>query len=142
VDTAASARPAATSSAAAAVDDVRVSTASPSSAASHCCTCAAACGWVWTVRTAVVPGRTSTEKRTGRTASATICSRVPVARASMVVGTGPSTELSIGTHAASTRPWRTSSIAAGGVAAGTSSTASGSTSVRAAASVNVPAGPR
>ena len=97
----ASAVPAATSSAPAAVEFV-VSTRAPGRfSSSHPRTWAAATGWVRNTATSSgrVPGRTSTENTTSSSVSARICSRSPVARASLVGATVPSTEFSNGTHA-------------------------------------------
>jgi len=144
VATAASTVPWATSLAAAAVELPACSSACGRCSRSQLRTWAAACGWVRTVWTsaAAVPSRTRIEKLTASSVSATICNRAPVANASSVGGTVPSTEFSTGTQAASTSPSRTSCNVAGGVAAGTKSVDAGSTSWRHAASVNVPAGPK
>ncbi|CPU60805.1 Uncharacterised protein [Mycobacteroides abscessus] len=99
--TPASARSAFTSSAAAAFEFAATSSASGRLVASHSRTCAAAIGKPATVFTspAAVPGRTAMVKDTGSTVSAKICNGAPTARVSSVGTTGPSSELSIGTHA-------------------------------------------
>ena len=93
-----------------------------------------------------VPGGAARTKRTGTTASATICRFPDRVSASRVAGTPPSTEFSMGTTAASTSPLRTASNISFWLRMGTRSTVSRrSCSVRrsmSAASVKVAAGPR
>ena len=93
-------------------------------------------------RPAAVPGRTSTANRTATRASRTITSGGSASSPSSTAGTAPSTEFSIGTHPASTRPSRTAASTAGLPTHGTSSAPDDSGSDRSACSVNVACGPR
>ena len=106
---------------------------------------AQACPWVEMVRicsSESMFSRTASTKVIGTSASATICSASPLAMASRVVETPPSTEFSMGTIAASAEPERTLSKAALTFAAGMRSEVRASGTCSSAASVKVPAGPR
>jgi hypothetical protein len=81
-----------------------------------------------------------TGDRMGSNASATATSGSSSARPSSVAETGPSTEFSTGTQAASVSPLRTAVIAARMVSHGINSAVA--CSCRAACSVNVPCGPK
>ena len=79
---------------------------------------------------------------TGTSASRTMTSGSPVARASSVADTPPSTLFSMGTIAASAAPECTACSARSTLAQGSPSAAGQSGTCCSAASVNVPAGPR
>src|SRR5581483_10160650 len=131
-----------TATAAADVESVSMVVAAGRCLPSQHRTCAAACGWVATVRTSAAPlsGRTRTLNCTGSTASATASTGSPSTIASRVAGTDPSTEFSTGTHAPST--WRARSAAIAACTDTAERSSSPGTSTRAACSANVPSGPR
>jgi hypothetical protein len=78
----------------------------------------------------------------GTSASRTMRSSLPVATASSVAVTPPSTEFSMGTMAASTSPARTAARATGTEDTGRRSASRAPSTLSSAASVKVPAGPR
>src|SRR3954451_12211798 len=129
--------PTASAAAAAAVDDACTTSTPGKCSATQPRVCAAACGWVATIRTSahVVPGRTSSENATGTVISCTIINGCPCASSSSVTGTDPSTEFSIGTTACSAVLLRTASSATVTVEHGWSSAPAAPGSERSACSV-------
>ncbi len=89
-----------------------------------------------------VPGRPSSESRTGTSISRAMCSGVPLLSSSRVPVIAPSTEFSKGTAAPRTEHSRTATKASATVSIGTSSASLLSASPRRASSANVPSGPR
>ena len=142
--TAASKSPWATRPAPAAVDGAGVNSTPGSAVSAQPRTCAQAWGCVVTRRTSSIatPGRPTSTKLMGTCTSARICSVSPRAISSTVAETPPSTEFSMGTTARSTSPLRSAATALSTEPADTNSASAGSATLRRAASVKVPAGPR
>ena len=136
--------PSATAAAASAVEGAAWTRASGRWALSQCRHWAVAWGWDATTRMAPrsVPGRASSESRTGTSISRAMCSGSPVANSSRVPVTAPSTEFSKGTTAPSTEPSRTAAKASATVSTGMRSASRLSARLRSAISAKVPSGPR
>jgi hypothetical protein len=136
--------PCSKASAAEAVDSVGTYTASGRFSPIQPRTCAHAWEWVPTARTAsrVVPGAAASTKVMGTSTSPTTTSGSPLARASSVAETPPSTEFSIGTMAASMAPERRAVSAASTDPNVTRSPCADGPHASRAIDVNVPSGPR
>ena len=136
--------PCSSPSAAAAVDRVGTYAASGRLVAIQPRTWAQACECVPTARTVsnVVPGRAASTKVTGTSTSPVTTSGSPLARASRVADTPPSTEFSIGTMAPSISPARSAVRAASTEPYAVRSPAAAGAQASSAMEVKVPSGPR